>query len=54
MRGERLAWGLLVGLGVLYLVGLVLGWGGRASWHLLLVLVAIVGLYAVFSRRAGR
>jgi hypothetical protein len=52
MKGERLAWGLFVGLGLLYLAGFLLGWGERAPWHLLLVLVTIVGLYAVFSRRS--
>jgi hypothetical protein len=52
MKGERQAWGLLAGLVVIYLVGFLLGWSGRAPWHLLLVLVAIVGLYAIFSRRA--
>ena len=54
MKGEHLAWALFVGLGVIYLAGFALGLGGRASWHLLLVLVAIAGLYAVFSRRGSR
>ena len=52
VKDARLAWGLLMGLVVLYLAGFLLGWAGRAPWHLLLVLVMIVGLYAIFSRRA--
>jgi hypothetical protein len=52
MKGERLTWGLLAGLVGVYLAGFLLGWSGRAPWHLLLVLVVIVGLYAIFSRRA--
>ena len=51
MTGQRLAWGLMAAMGLLYLLGLVLGWGDLASWHLLLVIVAILLLYNVFTWR---
>lgn len=38
---------------LLYLVGFALGWGTYASWHLLLVVVAILLLYNVLSRRGS-
>lgn len=34
-----------------YAVGFLLGWGGFASWHLLLVVVAILLIYNLISRR---
>ena len=46
---QRLAWSLTAGLLALYLLGFVLGWGAFASWHLLLVIVAILILYSVLS-----
>lgn len=48
---SRLAWGLMFALASLYALGLVLAWGGYASWHLLLVIVAILLIYNVMSRR---
>ncbi len=53
MKDQRLVWGLFGVLVVVYAAGFVVGWGERAPWHLLLVLAAIVGLYALFSKRAG-
>ena len=47
----RLAWGLMLALLALYVVGFLLGWGSYASWHLLLVIVAILLIYNVMSRR---
>jgi hypothetical protein len=51
---KRLAWGLMLGLLALYLVGAALGWAGYASWHVLLVIVAILLLYNVMSARSAR
>ncbi len=52
MRTEqRIAWGLMLALLALYIVGLVLGWAESASWHLLLVLVAILLINNILSRR---
>lgn len=48
---SRLAWGLMVALMSVYGVGFLLGWGSLASWHLLLVIVAILLIYNVMSRR---
>lgn len=48
---QRLSWGIMLGLLALYAVGFVLGWGERAPWHLLLVVVAILFLYNVFNLR---
>ena len=53
MKDQRLLWGLFAVLVIVYGVGFLVGWGERAAWHLLLVLVAIVGLYAVFRSRSG-
>ena len=35
----------------LYIVGFAFGLGAAASWHLLLVIVAILLIYNVLSRR---
>lgn len=35
----------------LYVLGLALGWGSYSSWHLLAVIVAILLVYNVLSRR---
>ncbi len=48
---RNLAWGLMFALLALYIVGILLSWGGYASWHLLLVIVAILLIYNVMSRR---
>jgi hypothetical protein len=48
---QRIAWGIMLGLALLYLLGLALGWAELASWHLLLVIVAILLLYNVFTWR---
>jgi hypothetical protein len=48
---RRLSWGLMLGLVLLYVAGLVLGWGDRAPWHLLLVIVAVLFLYNFFNLR---
>lgn len=48
---QRVGWGLLFFLLALYLVGLLLGWAAYGSWHLLLVLVAILLIYNVLNRR---
>lgn len=47
----RLAWLLMLALFVLYLAGFALGWGTFASWHLLLVIVAILLIYNLLQRR---
>ncbi len=41
----------MLSLLALYLVGFIVGWGNYASWHLLLVVVAILLLYNVMSKR---
>ncbi len=51
---RTLAWGLMAALLALYLVGAILGWAAYASWHLLLVLVAILLLYNVMSSRGAK
>lgn len=51
MAGRRIAWGLMLALLALYGVGFLLGWGGYASWHLLLVIAAILLIYNVLSMR---
>lgn len=48
---KRLAWGLMLALLALYAVGLLLGWGVTSSWHLLLVVIAILLLYNMLSMR---
>ncbi|HKP52553.1 MAG TPA: hypothetical protein VJ183_07865 [Chloroflexia bacterium] len=51
---QRLAWGLTASLGALYIGGFFLGWASAyASWHLLLVIVAILFLYSVLSQRGA-
>ena len=51
MTQRNLSWTLMFGLLGLYVVGFVLGWGSTASWHLLLVVVAILLIYNLLSRR---
>lgn len=46
-----LPWALMGVLLALYLVGVLLGWAEYASWHLLLVVIAILLIYSVMSRR---
>jgi hypothetical protein len=53
LAGRRVAWGIMVALLALYGVGFLLGWGGYASWHLLLVIAAILLIYNVLSRRGS-
>ncbi|MBF6612099.1 MAG: hypothetical protein IVW55_03135 [Chloroflexi bacterium] len=53
MRGQRLSWGIMAALLLLYLAGFALGWGIYASWHLLLVVAAILLLYNVLSKRGS-
>ncbi len=48
---RNIAWVLMVALLALYVVGFLLSWGRYASWHLLLVIVAILLIYNVISRR---
>ncbi|HVF99200.1 MAG TPA: hypothetical protein VND68_05130 [Chloroflexia bacterium] len=48
-----LAWGLMFGLLAVYAVGFLLSWGSYASWHLLLVIVAILLIYNLMSRRGA-
>jgi hypothetical protein len=48
---QRLSWVLTLALLGLYIVGFLLGWGDRAPWHLLLVIVAILALFNIFNRR---
>jgi hypothetical protein len=43
----------MVALLALWLLGMLLGWAGYASWHLLLVIVAILLIYNVMSRRGA-
>ncbi len=51
---SRLAWGLTAILAAIYLVGFFLGWASAyASWHLLLVIVAILFLYSALSSRGA-
>jgi hypothetical protein len=53
MRAQTLSWGLMFALLALWLLGVVLGWAAYASWHLLVVIVAILLLYNVMSRRGA-
>ena len=48
---QRVAWVSMFSLLALYLAGFIVGWGNYASWHLLLVVVAILLLYNVMSKR---
>lgn len=41
----------MLALLALYAVGFVVGWAGYASWHLLLVIVAILLIFNVLTRR---
>ncbi|MEP6775334.1 MAG: hypothetical protein ABJA50_07035 [Chloroflexota bacterium] len=50
-KDQRLVWGLVGALGVIYIAGLALGWAERAPWHLLLVIIAILFLFGVFITR---
>jgi hypothetical protein len=50
---RSLSWGLMAALLALWLLGVAVGWAGYASWHLLLVLVAILLIYNVMSRRGA-
>jgi hypothetical protein len=50
-NNRRLSWGIMMGLALIYVVGLLLGWANFASWHLLLVIVAILFLYNIFNLR---
>jgi len=50
-NNRRLSWGLMFVLTLLYALGFALGWGDRAPWHLLLVIVAILFLYNIFNLR---
>jgi len=51
-KDQRLVWGLVGTLGVIYIAGLALGWAERAPWHLLLVIIAILFLFGVFIARS--
>ena len=53
MRAQTLSLGLMLTLLALYALGAFLGWAEYASWHLLLVLVAILLLYNIMSRRGA-
>ena len=44
---------MMFALLALYLVGLLLRWASTASWHLLIVVVAILLIYNVISRRGA-
>ena len=47
---RRAVWGITGALALLYVVGYFLGWASaHASWHLLLVIVAILILYSLLS-----
>jgi len=53
-RQKSILWGVMAALVMLYLIGFVLGWASTyASWHLLLVLVAILFLYSAFTQRGA-
>ena len=49
---RNLAWVVMFVLLGLYIVGFLLRWADTASWHLLLVLAAILLIYNLLSRRA--
>lgn len=51
MQAQRLAWGLMFGLLTLYIIGFAFSWGNYGSWHLLLVIIAILLIYNLMSRR---
>lgn len=53
MQTQRLAWGLMFGLLALYLIGFLFSWSSYASWHLLLVIIAILLIYNLMSRRGA-
>jgi hypothetical protein len=51
---RRLAWCITAAFAALYLAGFFLGWASAyASWHLLLVITAILLLYSIFSQRGA-
>lgn len=53
-RQTNIAWVATAALALLYFVGFLLGWASAyASWHLLLVLVAILLLFSVFTQRGA-
>jgi hypothetical protein len=54
MKTQRAVWATFATLALIYLAGFLFGLGTLAAWHLLLVLVAITGLFAVFNSRAQR
>jgi len=41
----------MIAMLALYVVGFAIGWGRYASWHLLLVIVAILLIFNLLSRR---
>jgi hypothetical protein len=47
------SWVLVFALLALYIVGFLLSWSSYASWHLLLVIKAILLIYNVMSRRGA-
>lgn len=47
------SWVLMFALPALYIVGFLLSWNSYASWHLLLVITAILLIYNVMSRRGA-
>ncbi len=51
MQAQRLAWGLMFGLLAVYLIGFLFSWGSYGSWHLLLVIIAILLIYNLTARR---
>ena len=53
MNARGLSWGIMAALFALYIVGFLLGWSSYASWHLLLVIIAILLLYNVLSARGA-
>ncbi len=53
MSRERAAWVTMLALLSVYVVGLVLGWADFASWHLLLVIVAILLIYNLLRQRGN-
>lgn len=50
-RRLTLSWVVMVVLFAIYLAGLLLGWGVTASWHLLIVVAAILLIYNLSSIR---
>jgi hypothetical protein len=51
MRTDTLGWIVMLALIILYVAGFALGWAGTASWHLLIVVAAILLIYNALSRR---